>query len=185
MVLNILLHFFSGRFCGDKFPPIITSSGRSLWLRFTSDSNIQYTGFKAVYTFIQNPMDNLPDIGKCTFEIGGHESFIGSANISQDRIDHSLAYDTPIDCVWTIRTDEDLGIYIQFSEYKLQTPNDCNSNFIQVSKKLIKKKFCLAFQNLTGLFHVLVPLALFEKPSSKIPLPKALSPLIGMMISKK
>ena len=78
-------------------------------------------------------MDNLPDIGKCTFEIGGHESFIGSANISQDRIEHSLAYDTPIDCVWTIRTDEDLGIYIQFTEYKLQTPNDCNSNFIQVN----------------------------------------------------
>ena len=84
-------------------------------------------------------MDNLPDIGKCTFEIGGHESFIGSANISQDRIDHSKAYDTPIDCVWTIRTDEDLGIYIQFPEYKLQTPNDCNSNFIQVREKLIKK----------------------------------------------
>ena len=138
-------YIFSGRFCGDKFPPIITSSGRSLWLRFTSDSNIQYTGFKAVYTFIQNPMDNLPDIGKCTFEIGGHESFIGSANISQDRIDHSKAYDTPIDCVWTIRTDEDLGIYIQFPEYKLQTPNDCNSNFIQVRiidlKNYLKAEF--------------------------------------------
>ena len=90
-------------------------------------------------------MDNLPDIGKCTFEIGGHESFIGSANISQDRIDHSKAYDTPIDCVWTIRTDEDLGIYIQFPEYKLQTPNDCNSNFIQVRiidlKNYLKAEF--------------------------------------------
>ena len=68
----------SGKFCGDKFPPIITSSGRSLWLRFSSDKTISYTGFKAVYTFIQNPMGDLPDIGKCTFETGG---FQGSVHV--------------------------------------------------------------------------------------------------------
>ena len=103
-------------------------------------------------------MDNLSDIGKCTFEIGGHESFIGSANISQDRIEHSLAYDTPIDCVWTIRTDEDLGIYIQFTEYKLQTPNDCNSNFIQVN--IIVFHFVL-------LYTLVVALLLFLKSVRK------------------
>jgi hypothetical protein len=49
---------------------MITSSGRSLWMRFKSDSTIQYQGFKAVYSFIENPMDHMPDIGKCEFEAG-------------------------------------------------------------------------------------------------------------------
>jgi hypothetical protein len=126
---------FAGKYCGDKFPPIITSSGRSLWLRFSSDKTISYTGFKAVYTFIPNPLGNLPDIGKCTFEAGGFQDFIGTANISQDRIDHSLTYDTPIDCVWTIRAEKDFKIYIQFPVYHLDQPNDCHLNYIQVNLK--------------------------------------------------
>ena len=46
---------------------------RSLWLRFSSDKTISYTGFKAVYTYIPNPLGNLPDIGKCEFETGGFQ----------------------------------------------------------------------------------------------------------------
>ena len=61
----------SGKFCGNNFPPEITSSGRSLWMRFISDSTIQYTGFKAVYQYIINPMDPTPDIGECAFEASG------------------------------------------------------------------------------------------------------------------
>ena len=45
---------------------------------------------------MNSPIGNLPDIGKCTFETGGFQDFIGSANISHDRIDHSITYDTPI-----------------------------------------------------------------------------------------
>ena len=63
--------------CGSNFPPIITSSGRSLWLRFVSDGTIEYTGFRAVYDFIPNPLQTLPFIPKCEFEIGGAMDFIG------------------------------------------------------------------------------------------------------------
>lgn len=121
-----------GKYCGDKFPPIITSSGRSLWLRFSSDKTISYMGFKAVYTFIPNPLSNLPDIGKCTFETGGFQDFIGTSNITEDRLQHSLTYDTPIDCVWSIRADKGYKIYLQFPEYQLDHPNDCHINYIQV-----------------------------------------------------
>lgn len=44
-----------GRYCGRTFPPVITSSERSLWLRFTTDDNIEYTGFRAVYQFLPDP----------------------------------------------------------------------------------------------------------------------------------
>lgn len=42
-------------FCGHDFPPVLTSTGRYLWLRFKSDDNIEYTGFKAVYQFLPDP----------------------------------------------------------------------------------------------------------------------------------
>jgi hypothetical protein len=44
-----------GRYCGRTFPPVITSSERHLWLRFTTDDNIEYTGFRAVYQFLPDP----------------------------------------------------------------------------------------------------------------------------------
>lgn len=46
-----------GRFCGKSFPPVINSSDRFLWLRFSTDDNIEYAGFRAVYQFV-------PDSGK-------------------------------------------------------------------------------------------------------------------------
>ena len=65
------------KYCGSKFPPIITSSGRSLWLRFVSDGTIEYSGFKAVYDYIPNPMEIVPFIPKCEFEIGGNMDYLG------------------------------------------------------------------------------------------------------------
>ena len=58
--------------------------------------------------------------------------FISSTNITQDRRDHTINYDTPVDCVWTIRAEMGFQIYIQFTEYELQHPNDCHTNYIQV-----------------------------------------------------
>lgn len=51
-------HGFSplvGQFCGTEFPPMITSKDSSLWLRFHSDENIEYSGFVAVYEYIPRP----------------------------------------------------------------------------------------------------------------------------------
>ena len=87
-ILKLLLQIRDGdqgystlidKYCGSNFPPIITSSGRSLWLRFVSDGTIEYNGFKAVYNFIPNPLETLPFIPKCEFEIGGSMDFIGKS----------------------------------------------------------------------------------------------------------
>ena len=45
--------------------------------RFVSDGTIEYEGFKAVYSFIPNPLETLPFIPKCEFEVGGATGFIG------------------------------------------------------------------------------------------------------------
>ena len=45
--------------------------------RFVSDGTIEYSGFKAVYDFIRNPLEIIPNISKCEFEYGGAMDFIG------------------------------------------------------------------------------------------------------------
>jgi len=136
-----------GKFCGSKFPPIITSSGRSLWLRFVSDGTIEYTGFKAVYSFIQNPLETLPFIPKCQFEVGGSMDFIGHSNISEEHLQFANNYSMPIDCTWIIRVEKEKKVFLQFQEYDLKKPNDCNFNYIQLFDGKtdidhLKKKFC-------------------------------------------
>ena len=36
----------NGKLCGEDVPEPITSTGHELWLRFRSDGNAQYSGFK-------------------------------------------------------------------------------------------------------------------------------------------
>jgi len=135
------------KYCGSNFPPIITSSGRSLWLRFVSDGTIEYQGFKAVYDFIPNPMEIIPFIPKCEFEIGGAMDYIGTANISEEHLAHAHKWGIPVDCTWIIRAEEGKKIYLQFPLYNLNEPNDCNFNFIQIFDEKTdiehrKRNFC-------------------------------------------
>ena len=87
-----------------------------------------------MYSFIPNPEGKARDLGKCTFDIGGHQGYFGTQNISEDRITQSLARESnvPIDCVWTITVQKDYQIYIKFGEPKLAFPNDCHLNYLQV-----------------------------------------------------
>lgn len=39
------------KLCGEQTPGDIISTGNALWLKFHSDENIEYSGFRAVYTF--------------------------------------------------------------------------------------------------------------------------------------
>lgn len=61
-----------GIYCGNNFPPIITSSNQELWLKFTSDENIEYRGFRAFYSFIVDPDQENTEVrrnngGDCEF----------------------------------------------------------------------------------------------------------------------
>ena len=39
-----------GRFCGNKAPPLISTSAQEVWVKFQSDSTVQKKGFKAKYS---------------------------------------------------------------------------------------------------------------------------------------
>lgn len=40
------------RFCGGKNPGLVTSTGRFMWIKFTSDEELEGLGFRVKYTFI-------------------------------------------------------------------------------------------------------------------------------------
>lgn len=40
------------RYCGVKSPPLIRSTGRFMWIKFSSDEELEGLGFRAKYSFI-------------------------------------------------------------------------------------------------------------------------------------
>lgn len=40
------------RLCGGKNPGLVTSTGRFMWIKFTSDEELEGLGFRIKYTFI-------------------------------------------------------------------------------------------------------------------------------------
>ncbi|XP_064093246.1 LOW QUALITY PROTEIN: neuropilin and tolloid-like protein 1 [Macrobrachium nipponense] len=121
-----------GKFCGDDFPPIITSKDNYLWLRFTSDENIQYRGFRAVYTFIKSVAVGRPEISECLFQTSGIQGLITNVNISDERKTYTRKYSHEIDCTWVITVKEDEKIYLFFEVFKLSQPNECEVNYVDI-----------------------------------------------------
>ncbi|XP_066249076.1 neuropilin and tolloid-like protein 2 isoform X1 [Euwallacea similis] len=142
---NVLL-----KFCGtNEFPPNIRSSNRHLWVYFRSDENIEGKGFKAVFDFVPraNKSSN-PEIKECIKEISNQEEGKFSRDdILTEIIEFDKQHDLPIDCMWVINVRVDWRIQLQFSRFELESPNDCEANFVQVfsndtMEKNLKKKFC-------------------------------------------
>ncbi|XP_049826547.1 neuropilin and tolloid-like protein 2 isoform X2 [Aethina tumida] len=124
----------SSSFCGTKFPPMLTSSDRHLWIRFHSDENIEYKGFKAVFEYIPRPPSlKTPEIMPCRMDMTDlDEGHLGKPDIPVDILDYVGKHSMPIDCIWAITVREHWRIQLQFEQFSLEKPNDCESNFVEV-----------------------------------------------------
>lgn len=49
-----------GKLCGTTPPTVLESSGRHLWLRFHSDQDIHYIGFRAFFEFVPSLREYEP-----------------------------------------------------------------------------------------------------------------------------
>ncbi|XP_048450185.1 neuropilin and tolloid-like protein 2, partial [Rhincodon typus] len=93
------------RYCGQKSPSLIKSSGRFLWIKFTSDEELEGFGFRAKYSFVPDPdfiylggiLNPIPD---CQFELSGPDGIIHSSQVEQEE---KIKPGEAIDCIWTIR----------------------------------------------------------------------------------
>ncbi|XP_055713614.1 neuropilin and tolloid-like protein 1 [Phlebotomus papatasi] len=128
-------HGFSsliGQFCGTDFPPMVTSKERQLWLHFHSDENIEYAGFVAIYEYIPRPTSSIYDDSNCRLEVGGFEGWVNRTDIPTEKMQISMEHNLPLDCMWVIRVWDGWKIQLAFHLFKLEKPNDCDSNFVDV-----------------------------------------------------
>ncbi|XP_045619328.1 neuropilin and tolloid-like protein 1 [Procambarus clarkii] len=120
------------KYCGSKFPPIITSKDRHLWLRFKSDETIEYKGFRAVYQFIKNKALDRPESDRCQIPVTGVQGKISQADIPFSTLNYSNVYNYPVDCTWVITVKPTEKIYMFFESFELYEPNECDVNYVDI-----------------------------------------------------
>lgn len=143
-----------GLFCGPELPPLITSESNILRMEFTSDNNIQKSGFAAIFN---------TDIDECAINNGGcqHEctntigSYLCSCNngYALDENGHDCngggckyeitvpqgeisspnfpeKYPPNMDCVWHFSTTPGHRINLQFTTFDIELHPECDSDSI-------------------------------------------------------
>ncbi|GCB71772.1 neuropilin and tolloid-like protein 2 isoform X4 [Scyliorhinus torazame] len=141
-------------YCGQKSPSLIKSSGRFLWIKFTSDEELEGFGFRAKYSFVPDPdfiylggiLNPIPD---CQFELSGPDGIIHSSQVEQEE---KIKPGEAIDCIWTIRAPPRAKIYLRFLDYQMDHSNECKRNFVAVydgssAIENLKAKFCSTVAN--------------------------------------
>ncbi|EDV47195.1 uncharacterized protein Dere_GG17784, isoform A [Drosophila erecta] len=136
-----------GKYCGTDFPPEITSKERYLWLHFHSDETIEYTGFSAVYEYLDRSRDAPSTDLNCTIDKGGFEGFINSTDVPAEIWEQVNRNKIALDCIWRIQVKENWKIFLKFLDFKLSKPNDCQTNFLDIFPEqtvmpLRVKNFC-------------------------------------------
>uniref|UniRef100_A0A6Q2YMK5 CUB domain-containing protein n=1 Tax=Esox lucius TaxID=8010 RepID=A0A6Q2YMK5_ESOLU len=138
------------RYCGSSSPGLVLSSGRFIWIRFSSDEELEGLGFSVQYTFTPDPEFHLHvggilnPISDCQFELGGADGMIRSSQVEEEE---KVKPDQAVDCIWTIRAPPNFKIYLRFLEYQLENSNECKKNFVAVydgssAIENLKAKFC-------------------------------------------
>ncbi|KAJ8343678.1 hypothetical protein SKAU_G00310070 [Synaphobranchus kaupii] len=143
------------RFCGPKSPGAVASTGRFMWVKFTSDEELEGLGFRVKYAFIADPdfhlhvggiLNPIPD---CQFELGGADGIIRSSQVEEEE---KIGSADAVDCIWTIRAPPKSKIYLRFLEYQMENSNECKKNFVAVydgssAIENLKAKFCSTVAN--------------------------------------
>lgn len=135
-----------GRFCGHQFPEQIISTGSDLWLRFTSDENIEYRGFRAVYWFEKRniseaELNDEPCVINKT-EVEGNFN-LSVSDIPEEQ--RKKGNKNGIDCMFNIYVEKDKMVSLSWDQFNLQYPNNCDLNYVNILEEnsdTIKHVFC-------------------------------------------
>ncbi len=102
------------RFCGDGTPPIITSSGNNMWIKFHSDGSVTKPGFSASVSYSDTP----PTTESTTTVSGGcGGSFTDVTSGEFTSPNHPQDYNNNEDCVWTITAPLNQIITLTFNSF--------------------------------------------------------------------
>ncbi|XP_059363171.1 neuropilin and tolloid-like protein 2 [Carassius carassius] len=164
------------RFCGAKSPGIVTSSGRFMWIRFTSDEELEGPGFRVEYSYTADPdfhlhigglLNPIPD---CQFEMSGSDGIIRSSQVEEE---NKVKSGEALDCIWTIRAPPMSKIYLRFLDYQLENSNECKKNFVAIYEgsnaiEDLKAKFCSTVANDITLDNAVGVVRMWADETSKL-----------------
>ncbi|XP_014478518.1 PREDICTED: uncharacterized protein LOC106746426 [Dinoponera quadriceps] len=161
-----------GNFCGPNFPPEITSKTRYLWLHFHSDENIEGEGFRAVWTMIPRPTHPgvPPEPEPCIVNVTGMQAIIQSKDV-EERKNLADKEGVALDCMWVIRVQEGWKIQLTFDSFKLQRPNECEANFVDIFKERTdmssrEKNFCGSIADTVVLSNNIAHMRFYAEPKA-------------------
>ncbi|OWR41125.1 hypothetical protein KGM_214928 [Danaus plexippus plexippus] len=120
-----------GKVCGEAFPRTYTTTGPHAWLKFHSDDTIEYEGFRIDIKFIRTPTSySIPD--SCYKELpkGSRHAIIVSNDIDKDCSARTV--DQDLDFLWNFTAPLGHKIYLNFTQYTLAKPNECEHNFVEI-----------------------------------------------------
>ncbi|XP_022116781.2 uncharacterized protein LOC110994426 [Pieris rapae] len=127
--------------CGEAFPRQIRTTGPNAWLKFHSDDTIEYEGFRIAINFIElSTSVSIPD--ECNMVETARFGTIDTQKIS-DKCKASSSNQN-LDVLWTIKTPENTKIYLNFTQYSLVKPNECEDNVVQVFGYILEYESRLA-----------------------------------------
>eukprot|EP00794_Sanderia_malayensis_P003246 gene3246-3727_t len=104
------------RYCGTTIPPVISSSGTKMYVKFFSNSDtVQLSGFAATYTSF------LPGCGGRLLSSSGN---ITSPNYPSN-------YPSRVECTWVLTVPTGM-ISIIFSQFLIEDHSMCNYDFVEI-----------------------------------------------------
>ncbi|XP_012939622.1 uncharacterized protein LOC101845248 [Aplysia californica] len=149
-----------GRYCGAKFPPLIRSKGRYLWMRFKTDDLLQYGGFKAIYSYHKEHTQNdgtpyskaEPDACRIPVKLSSEsaDGVLTSEDVPVTASPHPQTdKDTPVDCTWEIYTDRGREIQLRSSHLDLPRRARCEDNQVTLYERTtldsdVRQRYCKA-----------------------------------------
>ncbi|XP_077347020.1 cubilin isoform X1 [Lithobates pipiens] len=107
-----------GKYCGRSIPPSITSSGNGMSLVFVSDSSVAVEGFTASYVSINAST-------ACDMAYTEATGVFTSPN-------YPANYPTNRQCVYTITTEFNMQIMLNFTDFKLENYEDCARDYVEI-----------------------------------------------------
>lgn len=109
-----------GRFCGNKLPPEMTSSGSSLLVSFETDDSMSDGGFSLTWTLIDKIASLRKESPGCSGEtaiLQQNEGIFTSPNYGKGN-----TYPNAARCSWRIVVDPSMRVFLRFEKFSLEPP---------------------------------------------------------------
>nr|XP_054752684.1 extracellular serine proteinase-like [Lytechinus pictus] len=112
-----------GEYCGSNSPGTVTSSGSSLYMKFTSDSSVTYSGFSGAFTMREAPV--LPTPGRCGDILTRPSGIVKSPNFPD-------YYDNSDECTFTLQGKSNETVTLSFTDFDVEDHSSCNFDALEI-----------------------------------------------------